>query len=67
MMLFRSKFTLIDAFETLMLVAFLGLILCFPSLVESGLEVIGRQVHCFETFSNEITAQLSVYADQLIH
>jgi hypothetical protein len=67
MMLFRSKFTLIDAFETFMLIAFLGLILCFPTLVESGFEEIGRQVHRFEMFSNEITAQLSAYANQLSH
>jgi hypothetical protein len=65
-MLFRSKFTWADAVETFVLVAFLGLILCFPSLVESGLEVIGQQFQRFQGFSNEVSIQLDAVANQLI-
>lgn len=65
-MLFRSKFTLADAIETSVLVTFLGLILCFPSLVESGLEVIGEQLQRLKGFSNEVSIQLEVVANQLI-
>ncbi|MCU0708091.1 MAG: hypothetical protein MUF23_07365 [Pirellula sp.] len=66
MMLFRSKFTLSDAAETFVLVTFLGVILCFPSLMESGLEVIGRQFDRFQKFSNEVSIQLEVVANRLI-
>jgi hypothetical protein len=55
-----------DACETFVLVTFLGVILCFPSLVESGLEVLGRQFDRFEQFSNEVSIQLEVFANQLI-